>query len=278
MKTIYNSFIISIIAILLTSFNYRTSDNIKSVILKTGDNKATPELLNQSSGIISARLNSYGLKSFEIKVAADKSEIEVRVPDNTNLSEIEGLFTSGGELSFYETQVLKGVKGTDRDDSNLTNARIGCTGFEDPGMVAKAEAYLKSENLASSTRLFWSVKNDKSQFCLYALKVDNEGKALMSASDVEVVSSVPEKDSESSRIEIKFRKEAAGKWERATGENINKPIAIVVGNKVFYAPVVRDAIKSGLCEITGNMTQKEVGYFLALVNNEPLPLSFKIIR
>ena len=100
----------------------------------------------------------------------------------------------------------------------------------------------------------------------------------MSASDVEVVSSVPEKDSESSRIEIKFRKEAAGKWERATGENINKPIAIVVGNKVFYAPVVRDAIKSGLCEITGNMTQKEVGYFLALVNNEPLPLSFKIIR
>lgn len=280
MKTIFNLLIISIIAISLTSYVQKSSDNIKIVILRTSDKKANPELLNQSAGVISARLISYGLNPTDVKIATSKNEIEVQLSDNINLTDIEGLLTSSGELDFYETMTLNGIGDLKKDDPffSPTDARIGCADFEDPEMVKKAEDYLKSENLQSSSRLFWGLKNDKSQYCLYVLKVSKEGKALMTRSDIEVIKCDPEKDSESLKIGIKFKKEASGRWEKATGDNINKPIAIVVGSRVFYTPVVRDAIVSGLCEVTGNMTQKEVSYFLALVTNEPLPLSFKIIR
>jgi len=49
-------------------------------------------------------------------------------------------------------------------------------------------------------------------------------------------------------------------------------IAIVIDDKVFYTPVVKTPMEKGLCEITGNFTQEEVNYFLALVNNELLPM------
>jgi hypothetical protein len=50
----------------------------------------------------------------------------------------------------------------------------------------------------------------------------------------------------------------------------------VIDDKVVYAPVVRVPIENGLCEISGKLTQKNVNYFLALVNNEKLPLIFNI--
>lgn len=276
MKKLSYILIISIIAISQILYGQKSSVSNKILILQSDNNKATPDLLNQSSKIISSRLSTYGMKSFDIKPDIDKKLITVQLPDNVDLQEVEGLFTSSGELSFYVTLNLAALKNPDA--SSGSDARIGCSGFEDPEIRAKAEEYLRSQNLLSSTRLLWSQKNDRSQVCLFALKVSSNGQALMTRSDIEVIKSDSEKDSGSLKIGIKFKKEAAGKWEKATGDNINKPIAIVVGTKVFYTPVVRDAIVSGLCEITGNMTQKEVSYFLALVNNEPLPLSFKIKR
>lgn len=61
-----------------------------------------------------------------------------------------------------------------------------------------------------------------------------------------------------------------------TKNNLGKPIAIVIDDKVFFTPVVKTSMENGLCEITGNFTQKQVNYFLALVNYGRLPLNFSL--
>jgi preprotein translocase subunit SecD len=61
-----------------------------------------------------------------------------------------------------------------------------------------------------------------------------------------------------------------------TKKNINKPIAEVIDEKVYYTPVVKARIENGLCEISGNLTQKEANYFIALVRNGPLPMAFRL--
>jgi len=50
----------------------------------------------------------------------------------------------------------------------------------------------------------------------------------------------------------------------------------VIDEKVFYAPVVKTPIESGLCQITGSLTQKDANYFLALLNTELLPVNFNL--
>jgi preprotein translocase subunit SecD len=107
--------------------------------------------------------------------------------------------------------------------------------------------------------------------------VDIEGKQLLSRSDIEAITSSWDKEN-GQKIEIKFLPNAKKVWANATRVNLNKPISIVIGNKVFYTPVVKTTIENGLCEITGNMTQKEVNYFLALVNNDKLPVDLKLLK
>ena len=281
MKTLFFLFIFSIIAVSQATIINSPTDNSKIVILKVQGEKPAPDLLDRSSGIISGRLNTYGLKYVSIKVLSDKNEIEVQFPDNINIPEIEGLLTSEGELSFYETVALNIDYGNFKKEFQNFDAKqglFGCAGSEDPEMVRKAEEYLRSQNLSTGYRLMWGRNNEKSQSCLYSLKVNSDGKALMTRSDIENIKSDFEKVSKTLKIDIKFKQEATGKWAKATGDNIERSIAIAVDNNVFYTPVVKTVIKSGLCEITGNMTRNEVNYFLALVNNGNLPLKLVVAK
>jgi SecD/SecF fusion protein len=287
MNTIINLIITSVICLTLTSAILKTSESNKIVILQTTDSKVTSQLLTQSAKIISERLKIYGLKSIDVNIIADKGQLEVQLPDNLNISEIEGLLTSKGKLAFYETLTLKEIadllKNKNHLDqlkndpkTSLSDARIGCATFEDHVMVDTIENYLKSINLSSNHRLCWGLRKDKSVICLYALKTNEMGKALLLRSDVETIKSSPAKDSQAFNIEIKFKLTSSKIWATATKNNFGKPIAIVIDDKVFYTPVVKTTIENGLCEISGNLSQKEADYFLALVNNDPLPLDLNL--
>ena len=266
-------------AVSLSSSSLKTSENNKTYILQAGKD-ATVSLLKQSAKIISDRLKVYGLTSFDLSVTDDKRQIRIQIPDNLDISEIEGLLMSKGELAFYETLTLSEIADLLKSDSkfNPGDGRIGCSTFEDHVMVTRVEEYLKTNNLLSSCKLFWSLKTVKSLTCLYALKISIEGKPLLIRSDVGIIKSSQNKDSNDYKLEIKFVPEAIKIWADATKNNINKPIAIVVDDRVFYTPIVRTTMEGGVCEITGDLTQKEVNYFLALVNNENLPLSFSLLK
>jgi preprotein translocase subunit SecD len=222
MKSIYYLFITTIISLTLTSSIQETTISTKSYILQPANKNINSVLLKNSADIIAARLKYYGLESFEVTAVNEKNQIKVQLEDNIEISEIEGLLTSKGELAFYET--------------------AGKNNFAD------------------------------------LLKNNNAGEPLLIRSDVESIISSVDKDSQTVVTQIKFRPAAITVWAEATKRNLNKSIAIVIDDKVFYTPVVRDPIENGACEITGNLSEKEVRYFLSLVNNGQLSQSFMLLR
>jgi preprotein translocase subunit SecD len=222
MKSIFYLFITVVLSLTSSFVMHNSSGSAKSYILQSTGNNITSALLTQSAEIISARLKFYGLDEFDVRAIPEKGQIKVQLADNIQISDIEGLLVSRGDLAFYETS----------GSNNLSDL----------------------------------------------LKSNNAGKPLLVRSDVESINCNVDKDSQNAVTQIKFKPAAVRIWAEATRRNINKPIAIVVDDQIYFTPVVRDAIENGACEITGDLSQKEVGVFLVLVNNEPLQLSFTLLK
>jgi preprotein translocase subunit SecD len=284
MKTLY-LFLTCVLFLTLSSSAQKSSENLKTVILQTTESRVTPQLLSQSANTISNRLKIYGLKTVAVSSVPEKGQIKVLIPGNISTPEIEGLLTSVGGLGFYETITLNEIGNilksrsasgqlTNDQRTSSSDARVGCAAEVNKKMTDSIENYLKSIKLQGNYKLFWGVKNKNSMVCLYVLRTDNSGKALLTGSDVEAIKSVKDNGSQSFNIEIRFKPAAVSIWAAATKNNLGKPMAIVIGDKVFYTPVVKDPMTGGSCQIAGDLTRKEADFFLALLNNDPLPLHF----
>jgi preprotein translocase subunit SecD len=64
-------------------------------------------------------------------------------------------------------------------------------------------------------------------------------------------------DRASPYISLDFNSQGARDFERITGDNINKRLAILLDNKVYSAPVIKDRIAGGKASITGRFTDQE---------------------
>jgi preprotein translocase subunit SecD len=281
-------FIISIIiSVTLTSAVQQTSEGNKSVTLQAVDNHIGQGSLQQSADIISSRLKNSGISSFEVKVLAEKGQLNIILPDKTDIPELEGLLTSKGELAFYETYTHDEITDLLKSDNQLfkmlnrdqeqksSDPRVGCASNENQ---KKTDDYLRSTNPLKNCKLFWGFESDKSGFCLFALKTNNEGNPLLVRSEVESVKIVMDKDNKDAKIQIKLKQSAIGIFANATKNNLNKAIAIVIDDRVYSWPVVRSIIEGGEIEVTGNFSAKEVSYFPALFNSAQLPVGFKLIK
>ncbi len=78
-------------------------------------------------------------------------------------------------------------------------------------------------------------------------------------------------------ISISFDGEGAKIFDRITGENVGKQLAIVLDGVVQSAPRIQDRISGGNAQITGNFTHEEAAK-LAIVLRESLPAPVKIIQ
>ena len=52
-------------------------------------------------------------------------------------------------------------------------------------------------------------------------------------------------------VNLSMSPEGTKRWSRFTGANVNRQVAIVLDNKVFMAPVIRDKIPTGQTQVTG---------------------------
>ena len=285
MKTIIHFIITSLICITITSGTQKTPGSGNTVLLETTNINATSQQLSQSAKVISDRLRTFGLVSFDVNTTSEKGQIKVQLADNVEISEIEGLLTTKGELAFYETFTRMEIPGLVRNSNQLfdllisdpkaspADSKIGCTTPEKKDLVDK---YLQSNNIGDNCKFLWELDLDKSQLCLYCLKTTKDKPSLLVRTDVKTIKSLEDKNSSTYMIEMAFKPTSTRIWAEATKTNLNKSIAIVIDDKVFFTPVVKVPIESGLCEISGNMSLKDVNYFLAIVNNENLPLDFEI--
>jgi len=287
MKKLIYLFIVAIVAITLTSAVQINSSSTKNIILKSTIKNADPAALKQSADIITSRLKQFGLNSSAVAVSSGNDQLKVILPENTDLSEIEGLVTLKGNIAFYETFTHGEIAGLLKQDNELfrllnqdqektsSDPRVGCT--NDDNRI-KAEEFLLSMSPLKNCKLCWGAVSEKSGSCLFALKTNENGNPLLKRSDIESVNIAKTADMQGIKIQIKLNTVGAKIFAEATKNNLHKTIAIVFDDKVNSWPVVQNVIEGGEIEVTGNFTEKEAKCFPVIFNSGQLPLSFKILK
>lgn len=80
------------------------------------------------------------------------------------------------------------------------------------------------------------------------------------------------------QVGIEFNRKGARIFERITGENIKKRLAIVLDKSVYSAPVIQDRIAGGKAIITGSFTLNDAKDLAIALRAGSLPAPVKIIE
>lgn len=146
-------------------------------------------------------------------------------------------------------------------------------------------SYLRLENISSqfpaTLRFVYGAVEDNSGsaskdiLALYAIRTLDNGQAKLEGEHV--------KDSrqdvdERGKVAVSMSMDAAGAkiWAKMTGDNIGKPIAIVLDNFVYSAPNVMSAITGGSSQITGSYSIAEAQDLANVLKSGKLPAPAKI--
>jgi protein-export membrane protein SecD len=79
-------------------------------------------------------------------------------------------------------------------------------------------------------------------------------------------------------VSFRFNSSGAQRFGRVTQENVGRPFAIVLDDKVISAPVIREPILGGSGQISGNFTVQEAHNLAILLRSGALPASLTVIE
>ncbi len=79
-------------------------------------------------------------------------------------------------------------------------------------------------------------------------------------------------------VTLSFNRQGARIFARVTGENVGKRLAIILDNKVYSAPVIREKISGGRASITGRFTLAEAHDLAIVLRAGSLPAPVKILH
>jgi preprotein translocase subunit SecD len=105
-----------------------------------------------------------------------------------------------------------------------------------------------------------------------------EKRVLVSGADL--TDAQPGFDQRSSEPVVNFRFNSAGarKFAEATQQNVGRPFAIVLDNKVISAPVIREPILGGSGQISGNFTVQSANDLAILLRAGALPAPLTVVE
>ena len=79
-------------------------------------------------------------------------------------------------------------------------------------------------------------------------------------------------------VVFRFNDEGAKRFEQATEENVGRPFAILLDELVISAPIIREPIRNGFGQISGNFTEQSASDLAVLLRSGPLPATLKAIE
>ena len=79
-------------------------------------------------------------------------------------------------------------------------------------------------------------------------------------------------------VSFKFNLQGAQKFGRLTSENVNKPFAIILDNKVLSSPVINEPILGGAGQISGNFSVEETTSLSVNLRSGALPARLKVVE
>ncbi len=79
-------------------------------------------------------------------------------------------------------------------------------------------------------------------------------------------------------VSITFDSKGGREFERITGDNVKKRMAVVLDNTIYSAPVIQERITGGRAQITGTFTTQEANDLAIVLRAGALPAPLKIIQ
>lgn len=79
-------------------------------------------------------------------------------------------------------------------------------------------------------------------------------------------------------VSISFDARGGVEFERITGENVKKRMAVVLDNTIYSAPVIQERISGGRAQITGTFSTQEANDLAIVLRAGALPAPLKIIQ
>ena len=79
-------------------------------------------------------------------------------------------------------------------------------------------------------------------------------------------------------VAIKFNPQGAKDFDRITGENVNKRLAIILDGAVYSAPVIKERISGGDAQITGAFTMEEARDLAIVLRAGSLPAPVRVLE
>jgi preprotein translocase subunit SecD len=79
-------------------------------------------------------------------------------------------------------------------------------------------------------------------------------------------------------VAIKFNPQGARDFDRITGENVNRRLAIILDGAVYSAPVIKERISGGDAQITGSFTMEDAKDLAIVLRAGSLPAPVKILE
>ncbi len=171
-----------------------------------------------------------------------------------------------------------------KDGQQQFSAAIGYIQARDTGILNSYVQLETVKNIFPANLVFMVGKPESEDpktagiLPVYAVKTV-EGPTLAKL-EGEHVSDARQDFDERGRVAIKMTMDKVGEriWAKMTGDNIGKPIAIVMDNIVYSAPFVNGVIPNGSSEITGSFTVNEAQDLSDILKSGKLPAPAKIVQ
>ncbi len=128
--------------------------------------------------------------------------------------------------------------------------------------------------------LAWAVKGEDyfgGRYALYALR-SIDGKPAMDGASVATAQENYSQNGANAEVNLTMTANGTSQWAQLTGQNVGKPIAIVLDGLVYSAPNVNAKIEGGNSVITGNFTIQEAQDLANVLKSGKVPAPARIIQ
>ena len=167
------------------------------------------------------------------------------------------------------------------DPSFAGNCVVGTAVTADMPAINEYLARPEVQNLLpADLELMWGIKGEpmfNNRVCLYALR-SVDGKPAMDGGAVSTAQENYSQNGSAAEVTLTMNSNGASQWAQLTGQNIGKPIAIVLDGYVYSAPNVQGKIEGGNSVITGNFTIQEAQDLANVLKSGKVPAPARIIQ
>ncbi|MBO7637239.1 MAG: hypothetical protein J6S89_11760 [Paludibacteraceae bacterium] len=173
------------------------------------------------------------------------------------------------------------------DGTPIPGSTIGHAKAKDTAKISEyfnlaKEKKIFPSNIFLSWKLYtpyysYEEEEDEETFELIALKSNGEEKKAVLSGNI-ITSAKTRSDNNYNYVSLEMTPEAGVAWEKITGDNVGRQIAVVLNGRVYCVPRVNCAISCGKCEISGKFSREEAKEIAALLNSGNLNINVKIVE